>query len=296
MSIKKFSEKIHKHFIEIKDVMLNVINPNSQPYQRPVEDTWVGDLINRFSINGYDRAEPITLNDVDRMVDGQHRYWAAVKYGMIKIPSILYRFDSYEDEVKYYFTRNTWTHQPNNKAYWNARREMKDPLALQLYALNNNNDSLLYGDVNLLGLGGKRQYSIHVALLMMNFAMEYPYAWRRGRDDKIRQKLEKYDDKWITDYINGWLSWLYSTYSKEKDVYHQVYTEKVYASLLYVYDKCKRQHKFHTDRGTKATMRIFGEFKFDQSFLYTNKAGMVSRLVSYYNHAKGGTTPPLKLD
>jgi len=295
MGVKKFTEKINRHFVELTEVLLKDINPNSQPYQRPLKDNWIGELINRYSLNGYDRAEPITLNARKGVVDGQHRFWAAMKYGMIKIWSVIYRFDSYQDEVKHYFVKNTWNHPPDNQAYWNARREMDDPLALQLYELQNDDDSFLHGDITLFDSGGKRQYTISRGLLMINYALNYPYVWRRGRDEKIRQKLEKYDHKWINDYINGWLGWLYSTYSKEKDVYHQVYTDKVYASLLCIYDKCKQQHKFHTTRSEEATKRIFGAFKFDQSFLMTNKPGMVSRLVSYYNSQRGNR-PPLKLD
>lgn len=290
-----WEERVKKHFIQAIELLIAEINPNSRPYQRPLESAWIGKLIDDYKMNGYDRSKPITLNEKKEIVDGQHRYEAAKEYGMIKIPAIIYSFDTYTDEVMEYFRQNDWHHSHNTKMYWNARNESQEPIAQLLYRLESDEISYLHNDINLYPKEGPLKYKIPSILTLVAYSIGINHRWNRAYDDKFREKVMefKYDD--IRHTIHATLQFIYDCWGKDKHANRAVYMSRVFEALIKFHKLLDINHRL-TEKYRASAVKRMKNFRFDAAFWQTSDNGKVALLASHYDKGRGGGGAKLKLD
>jgi len=290
-----WEERVKKHFIEAIEILIAEISPNSRPYQRPLESTWIGKLINDYKMNGYDKSKPIILNEKKEIVDGQHRYEAAKEYGMIKIPAVIYSFDTYTDEVMEYFRQNDWHHTHNTKMYWNARHEANEPIAKLLYRLESDETCYLHNDINLYSKEGPLKYKIPGILTLLAYIMNINHRWNRNLDDTFRKKIIKFKYEDLQHSINSSLQFIYDCWGKDKQVYHIIYMSRVFESLIKFCRLLDKNHKLVGKYRNSAVKRM-ASFRFDEAFCQTSDNGKVALLASHYDRHSGGGKKRLKLE
>lgn len=281
-----WKEWVKKHFIKAEDISIDKINPNSRSYQRPLESSWIGKLIDDYKMNGFDRSKPITLNDKFQIVDGQHRYQAALEFGMINIPAVIYSFDTYTDEVMEYYRQNDWHHTHNTKMYWNARYEAKEPIAQLLYKLQDDENCYLHNDINLYGKEGPLKYKIGQALVLLNYSVHIHNRWQRQVDDKIRERIANRNYEDIRRYINLTLQFIYDCWGKDKQTAHVIYMARTFEALVRFYKILDKNHKLVGKYRNSAVKRM-QSFKFDEAFRQTADFHKIGLLASHYDKFRG---------
>ena len=284
-------------FVRQEDVALDKIDLNSRPYQRPIGDLYIGILIDYYKERGYDRAKPIVLNQKHQIVDGQHRAVAAEKFGMIKIPAIIYEFAGEQNEVQYYLDHNDWRHVPSNKNYWNARYYAGDPLAAVLYQLAEDPECHLHQEVGIQEHRIGFKFSISQALLLIMYALNLSHSWNRTTyNSKALTRLPNYKYEEIRTSINLPLQWIFDCFGKDKEVYPHPYKTLNFQAIVEIYHKLKMQHRIATDKGYVGSVSRFKRFKFTPDFVAADLWGKKHMLVNFYNRGAGRTKDKLRLD
>lgn len=145
---------------EIAFINPHNINIDKVPYRRPISPTRYNEKYKQLSMDGWWLHKPAVLNPKYEAIDGSHRTLAARNLKIKEVPFVIEDKGNYIEEAKFCIRLNK-----DNPAFsiidelW-AWKCAKRPEALFLYDINEDEESLFKGKLNLCNSTNDKTFSI----------------------------------------------------------------------------------------------------------------------------------------
>jgi hypothetical protein len=225
---------------------------------------------------------PITVNQKNEVVDGQHRLWAAMEMGYSIVPIVKYHFKTPELEAKYFIFINNYDPRLKATDYWYANLLSKDPIAIFLYRLDEDFNSALKNKIALKGKETNHKWSITPTLEVIGLALGYSNEnWTKSLHGKWVAALKFRGQKEVMLEVNEFVVWYEAIFGlKNKNPF--AYYLDSFRAIKLLYYKLKRKG-WHNQPTTINKMK---SFQIDSAFIAAPLAGKKQLLIGHYNHRK----------
>ena len=269
--------------IETKKVPVESLKFN-QDYQRVTQPARVKQVKQGIIACGQFLSDkPITVNQNNEVVDGQHRLLAAKELGYSHVPIAKYRFATSELEAKYFIFTNNYDPRLKAPDYWYAKLLSKDPLAEFLYRLHDDENSALKDKIAIRGKETKKsKWQISAVLEAILLALGDPHRhWKKDIHDKWVSTLASKGQREVMLNVNDFVIWyekIFGTKTKNPFAYYK----DSFRAIKLFYFKLKEK-EMHNKNSTINKMK---SFDMGPAFIGANLAGKKQLLISHYNKGK----------
>ena len=255
----------------------------NQDYQRAKQPSRVRQVKNGLIACGQFLSDkPITVNQNNEVVDGQHRLWAAMELGYNHVPIAKYKFATPELEAKYFIFTNNYDPRLKTPDLWYANLLSKDPIAVFMYRLDEDPNSILKDNIALKHKETNYKWRIPPTLEIIGLASGDPHHnWTKQIHPKWITLLSNKGQKNTLIEVNEFVSWYQSIFGMKKKNPFAYYTDTFRAAkLLYIKLKEKGWHN------KQSTINKMKSFQVDSAFIAAPLAGKKQLLIGHYNHQK----------
>lgn len=249
-------------------------------YQRKLEPKRLNKIKDKMKRYGYKQHEVIVLNQNNVVVDGQHRVNVAQQLGVEKVPATIYKFDSKEDEAKFFADQNDHVTNLDNVTYWYSKYLYGDKLATYIHWLAQDNQSLLRRNIKIKGETGSNKLTIPEVLSLMAAAFDLPNsAWTRRDDPSFQKVVEKYSYDGYNGFrenMNNVVDFFYKCFGRERYGNHQAFKQSTIRPFTVFYRRLKERGLDNDQSASKMS-----------NFVFTNefhKLTFMGKVISFTDH------------
>lgn len=256
-------------------------------YQRNVNKKHVNKLATDMIINGYNPAAIIEVNEDMEVIDGQHRLAAARKAELPHVPVIVLSFPDEIHEAKYFVYRNGSQDNQTPKQLWKSRNASKEPIAMTMYRLVRESDSLLHRCIDLLDsdvtLNSSKKVSgsfvAHALNLMINGDNS---AYKEVNAVKINEGITGTSHSEIKEKMNRLFSIIYGCFGS-RSVHSAPFKDTPLRSFLSFINLALTQSKLDVDKDIAYLIRKISGMDLSNGWMQGDQAFVVNKYVKGYN-------------
>jgi hypothetical protein len=257
----------------------------TKPYQRTFEKARELNILKSIQKDGYWPEKPITIDECNNIVAGQHRWRAALACGLPLIPCIIRNFHSYEAEVLWFIQEGESRTQLKPIVYWDARYEAEDILALIIYRLNEDDQSMLHNKIATKGhLTKKSKFGITDILFFISMICGNAQGWTSEWDKELTRRVTDMGYETIKNKMNIYISWLFACFGNSKTDNPRIYRNHVLRAVTVFY-------KYLLDGGFitsnfRETVKKMGQYVITAESLRLPQSTLVDNMVNFFNRGK----------
>ena len=222
--------------------------------------------------------KPITVNQDNEIVDGQHRYIAAKEIGMTHVWAVRYLFTDKQKEAEFFIFINNFDQRLKTADYWYANYLAKDTLAVFLYEMNENPESALKNMIALKGSETNSKWTISNAQDALGTAIGFDTNWKKDSHHHWVARIEAYGNKTVMHKTNLFVKWYHDVFGLKSETPWS-HRKDVFRAIKFLYLKLEEIGNAHS----KDTVNKMKSFVVDSSFLAAPLIGKKNMLVSFYN-------------
>ena len=269
---------------ELVDVRLIELPPS---YQRCIEPRRLKKISNSIKLYGYWPQEVITVNKGLQIIDGQHRYHAAIDNGIKKIPISILRFENISDEAKFFCAKNSYNTSLKPIDFWHAAFLAGDITANVIYQLNTDDDSLLKDMISLKGSEGKTsKFNVTECIAIIKVcALGMATHGGLSKNEFLSPRIGATSYYTIKEEVNLCVGWFFDCFGDKKNNPIPFRGTSI-SAILPVYIELKKQGFLNTAEKRKSVVRKFRAFHFDGLFIKAGLLGQTMSLVNHFNHKR----------
>lgn len=277
---KKFGIKIVKPHIMIDPRNLKKIGLH---YQRFLELRRQKNIEESIKQYGYWPSQVITVNENHEIIDGQHRWRAALNQNISKVPICIVSFPSKEMEAEYFWHCNDYNTKLNQPCYWAARYEANDIIAKILYELEADAHSFF---CNFIAIKGKQTSQskltiAHALSIIVSMTLDYSWKWERRYDKLIKRKIEALGYREISIRCNLFLKWFFDCFGNEKKHNPIAYNGNTIRAIISFFLLLKKQGFLNSQYIN--TVNKMRQFVFVSEFIRTPQIGKIHFFINHFN-------------
>jgi len=287
-------ERIRKKYI--KSGFINVIDVNQKfLVQRPKEDSRVKIIEKSMAQIGFDRAKPIVITDKNVSIDGKHRLIVAAKLGISKIPYVMYKFETPDDEFRYFQLAQIQTSGMRARDELFAYLQTNHPYATLIYKMCENKKSLLNGghDLKLKPNHKSSNSNIkveNICYVINGIVFNRKTGWSRTNSDYLATlALSIIEDKDVIkksiEEVNDFMTFFFNAFGWTTDKKDYKFKEHfLLASIDLFKEFLKPNPIFNSDR--RVVESKLSKLPVDKTITKNHKVAIVGLLLSRVNNGR----------
>lgn len=267
------------HMFPVKDINFDIAG-----YQRDIEPARLKNIMNSIEKTGYWPQLAITLNHIFKPVDGRHRAFASKKLGYEEIPAVIFKFETLQDEARYFEVYNGFNTSLSPVDFWHARYKAEHPIAVLLYKLEQDEDCLFYNRIALKYHETKMsKYTITKAFSIIFLSLGLSiFKWNSREDERIIKSVINTDYNIIKDNVNTHVNIIEKSFGSEIKN-NRAYSAMGLRALCQFINYLKRYNKLESNNDIEKLIFKMQSFHFSGEFLRTDNNGKISWFISHYN-------------
>ncbi len=252
-------------------------------YQRGIERSRYKQVLASMQKYGLFLTEhPIIITQDNIIVDGQHRFKAALEFGLKEVPVVKYKFKTPEHEAKYFVHINGFSSKQKPVDFWHSAKLTNNRIANLLYMLAENDRSVLKGMIATKGQETNHKIAVPQIIELILKAISYPeQSFYHSKIDDIAKRSELFSDNEILENINTYMSWFIESFGTKKDN-KLAYNVDTFRAIRIVYIMLKEKNLANIT----ATKEKFKTFRFGAEFIAAPSYGKKYQLINFYNKGK----------
>jgi hypothetical protein len=278
----------------IQNYEMEIISKNSivdidllkfnKEYQRAIDSRKKKRIFDSINANGYWPQEIVTVNHLMEIIDGQHRVIVAKEIGIKKIPVVIVKFPTLQQETMFFADKNNWNTSLKPVDFWHSRYLAEHPYALLIYRLNSDSESLLCSRIAVKGHATKKsKFTISNVLHMTNAAIGVSHPWTKGRDNKLCDAIDSMPYQLIREYINTFLNFFYGSFGEDKRSNAIAYRGSSIRSIVIFYILAYKQGLILSPSTMAKFIKKMSFYIFTSDFIKTEHSGRIQGLVNHFN-------------
>lgn len=271
----------------------DIINKNLYTFQRKLQYSRLVKIAEKVIEFGY-IAIPIVLDELGKMVDGQHRVVVLHLMGYETIPAVIYEFKSQKD--KPYIFSKICMPEGGGPAIFdrvNARKIAGYPYETMIHKLVMvDTHSMFYDRVGYKGATNlKQKIGLPTFVKMLNWiGLGVRRNWDTNNDTFLQHTVQEMNQegyKAVRDRLNMFASWLFTWAGDTRDGNKDLYKEKIIVGFMDVYLMMVDQTSNAGDlvRMKRESIKRFKGFNMVNLFHLDNE-GIPAAIIQKYNHGR----------
>ena len=225
--------------------------------------------------------KPLTVNQDNEIVDGQHRYLAAKELGHKTVPVVRYSFASKQKEAEFFIFINNFDQRLKAADFWYASYLAKDTMASLMYELNESDLSALKNNIALKGSETNSKWSISSVQEAIGLAIGNDTNWQKKAHTAWTNKIESMGTKTVVSRVNMFVRWYHDIFGLKSDA-PWAHRLDVFRAIKFLYLKLESINNTHS----RDTINKMKSFVVDSAFISAPLIGKKMHLVNHYNKSR----------